>query len=259
MPTLWVAAAMAAALNLPVSSPSTPSVALATQTQTAPAQPTTTAPPNPFRNLLPNLARDARSLGTLDSAIVLTVGGAGAIAAHNSDTRVHDWAVMQPADPGLAKLGNAYGDGFVQAALAVGAWYGGKRTQNVKLESTGADLIRAQLLSGIITQGLKLTVNRTRPDGGGHAFPSGHASATFATAAVIQRDYGVAVSVPFYALGGLVSWSRVRTSHHWLSDVVFGGALGIASGLAVTHGQPKRWSVVPVKTPGGAALYVIRR
>jgi membrane-associated phospholipid phosphatase len=244
MPTLWVAAALAAALNLPAAPPQLPVV----------------SPANPFRNLFINLGHDARSLGSLDSAIVLGVGGAGAISAHNSDARVHQWALDQPTTaPALAKFGNFYGDGVIQGGMAVGAWFAGKQTQNVKLESLGADLIRAQVLNGVITKTLKLTVDRTRPDAGRRGFPSGHASATFATAAVIQRDYGVAMSVPFYALGGLVSWSRVRTNHHWLSDVVFGGAVGIASGLAVTHGRPTHWSIVPVKTAGGAAIYVTRR
>ncbi len=254
MPLFWGAAALAAALNL---SP-------AHQVPTSPTPPLTSAPAasapaNPFRQLLPNLGHDIQSLASVNSVIVMSVGGGAAIASHNSDTRVRTWALLQPKDPGLARFGNVAGDALVQAGLAIGAWATGRHQQNVRLETTGSDLIRAQILNGVLTQSLKIAVNRARPDGGGHAFPSGHASATFATAAIIQRDYGVAASVPFYALGGLVSWSRVRTGHHWLSDVVFGGAIGITSGLAVTKGRLSKWSIVPVKTSGGAALYVIRR
>ncbi|TAK17263.1 MAG: phosphatase PAP2 family protein [Acidobacteria bacterium] len=242
MTSFWVAAALAAALNQ------------------SPAAPAAASPPNPFRQLFHNLGTDAKSLASVNSLVIMGVGGAGAIATkNNADIRAHDWAVKQPKDPGLAQFGNVAGDGFLQGGLAVATWAIGRQQQNVRLETTGSDLIRAQVLNGILTQAIKLTVNRERPDGGGHAFPSGHASATFATAAVIQRDYGFAAALPFYGLGGLVSWSRVRTSHHWVSDVVFGGALGITSGLAVTKGRPGKWSVTPVKTSGGAAIYFTRR
>ena len=244
MSSFWVTVALVAALNSPPSLQTTAPV---------------TVPPNPFVHLLPNLGRDIQSLASVNSVVIMTVGGAGAIASHNNDTRVRDWALKQPKNPGLAQFGNFAGDGFVQAGVAVATWGVGRQQQNVRLETTGSDLIRAQVLNGVLTLSLKYTVNRARPDGGGHAFPSGHASATFATAAVIQRDYGVAASVPFYALGGLVSWSRVRTGHHWLSDVVFGGALGITSGLAATKGRTGKWSLVPVKTSGGGAIYVTRR
>jgi hypothetical protein len=217
------------------------------------------APANPFAKLLPNLRQDLRSLATLNSAVVMGVGSAGALAAHNSDVPVHDWAIEQPQDPALARFGNVYGDAFVQGGLAIAAWAAGKQQKNIRLETTGSDLIRAQILNGVLTVPLKTVVNRERPNGGHHSFPSGHTSATFATAAVIQRDYGVGASVPFYALGGIVTWSRIRTSHHWLSDGVFGAAIGITSGLAVTKGRTSHWSVVPVKTAGGAALYVVRR
>lgn len=244
MPSFWVTAVFVAALN---SSPSPQA--------TAPV----TAPPNPFVNLVPNLGKDLRSLVSANTAIVMGVGGAGAIASHNNDIPVNDWAVKQPKNPGLADIGNVTGDAFVQGGLAVATWIVGKQTQSVRLETTGSDLIRAQILNGVLTVPMKVLVNRERPNGGSHSFPSGHTSATFATAAVIQRDYGAVASIPFYALGGLVGWSRVRTSHHWLSDGVFGAAIGITSGLAVTKGRTGNWSVVPVKTKGGAALYVVRR
>lgn len=255
MPSYWVTVAFVAALH----SPQPPQAPQPVQVQPAPAAAPASAPANPFVNLLPNLGADLRSLATANTAIVMGVGGAGALAAHNSDDRVHEWALEQPKDPGLARFGNVAGDAFVQGGLAVATWGLGKRTNNVRMETTGSDLIRAQILNGVLTVPLKYLVDRQRPDGGSRSFPSGHTSATFATAAVIQRDYGFAASVPIYALGSLVAWSRVRTSHHWLSDGVFGAAIGITSGLAVTRGRTGNWSVVPVKTKGGAALYVIRR
>ncbi len=254
MSSFWVTVTLVATLNSP------PSLQQPKPVQPAPP-PTSpaTAPPNPFVNLLPNLAQDLRSLATIDTAVVMGLGGASAIAAHNNDLPVYNWVRQRPHDPALARFGNFFGDAFVQGGVAIGAWGLGKHQKNVRLETTGSDLIRAQILNAVLTVPLKQVVNRTRPNGGHHSFPSGHASATFATAAVIQRDYGVAASVPFYALGTIVSWSRIRTSHHWLSDGVFGAAIGITSGLAVTKGRASNWSIVPVKTAGGGAIYVTRR
>lgn len=253
MSPFWVAAALAAALN------QSPAPAQPGTGAPAPSRVSATAPENPFVNLGPNLRKDLRSLASANTAIVLGVGGAGAIASHNNDEPFHAWALKQPQNPGLAQFGNFAGDALVQGGVAVGTWWAGKHLNNARLETTGSDLIRAQILNGVLTIPIKVIVSRDRPDGGHHSFPSGHTSATFATAAVIQRDYGVAASVPFYALGGLVGWSRVRTSHHWLSDGVFGAAIGITSGLAVTRGHTGKWFIVPVKTSGGGAIYVTRR
>lgn len=266
MSPLWAGVALAASLNAAVPSPSlSPSpqpvsslAPAAPQDAGAPARVT----PNPFRNLLSNFATDARHLAAPDPIVVLAVGGAGALGAHNSDTRAFNWAAERQAahpNPPLARIGNVYGDGFVQAGLAVAAWGFGRHRGDARYEALGADLIRAAFLNGVITQSLKIAIDRDRPDGGRHAFPSGHASASFATATVILRDRGVLASSPFFAAAALVPVARVRTLHHWVSDTVFGAAIGIASGLAVTHGGQGRWSVVPAKTPGGAALYVVRR
>lgn len=241
--------------------------ALLSQNPTNPPNPTNltnltnlTNPPNPFLHLLTNLGEDLKNLGSTDT---LWIGGVGAAATlfakNNDDERMHKWVIKQPnREPSLSSAGNVIGDGFVQGGAAVGVWLAGRATDNVKVENVGADLIRAQLLNGVLTQGIKIGAHRTRPDGGSRSFPSGHTSASFATAAVIERHYGVAASTPFYALGGFIGWSRIRTNHHWLSDVVAGAALGMISGRAATRHQLKNWTVTPVKTQGGAALYVVR-
>ena len=77
--------------------------------------------------------------------------------------------------------------------------------RTARVGALGADLVDAQIVNGVLTQGIKAAVNRTRPNGSNHSFPSGHTSATFATAAVIQQHYGWKVAAPFYALGGYVS------------------------------------------------------
>jgi len=256
MSSFWVAAALAAALNhFPANS------LPAHQSTGAPAPPRTGAPAqnNPFVNLLPNLATDVRALASGSTAFVMGIGGAATIASHNNDLRIRDWVVKQPNKPAIATFGNVAGDAYLQGGLAVATWVAGRQSKNERLERVGSDMVRAQVLNGVLTVPIKYLTGRERPDAGQHSFPSGHTSATFTTAAVIQRDFGAAASVPFYALGGLVSWSRIRTNHHWLSDDVFGAAIGITAGYAATKSGTGRWSVTPVKTKGGAAIYFTRR
>lgn len=84
---------------------------------------------------------------------------------------------------------------------------------------------------------LKPTVNRTRPDGGRHSFPSGHAASAFAGAAFVQRRYGWAPGVPAYALASFVGYSRVEAKRHYTSDVVAGAAIGFAANCVFTHSR----------------------
>lgn len=235
-------------------------IGLLSQTPAPPALPAPPiAPENPFTHLLPHLGADLVALPTAQNAGILATGGLFALVfKNNNDARLHTWVLEQKDTSSVASVGNVIGDGFTQAGGAVAVWLAGGASQNVRVETTGANLIRAQVLNGVLTQGLKIVAQRDRPDGGSHSFPSGHTSATFATAAVIQHDYGLAAALPFFALGSFVGYSRVRSNHHWLSDVAFGAALGIVAGRAASHSSPTNWTLVPVKTSGGAALYLVR-
>jgi membrane-associated phospholipid phosphatase len=102
---------------------------------------------------------------------------------------------------------------------------------------------------------LKPTIDRQRPDGGSQSFPSGHSASAFVGAAFLQRRYGWRYGLPAYALATFVAWSRVEAKRHWTSDVVAGGAIGVASGLAFT--RPFRHvAVQPSVVPRGAGLAV---
>jgi membrane-associated phospholipid phosphatase len=60
------------------------------------------------------------------------------------------------------------------------------------------------------------------------SFPSGHTIAAFSVATVIARRYPHHRWIPFvaYGLAGVVGFSRVSLSSHFVSDVFMGGALG---------------------------------
>jgi membrane-associated phospholipid phosphatase len=213
----------------------------------------------PFTRLFQNLGRDLQALPSIDTARLLGTGGAGTLIVRGADDNLAAWADRE-GESSFTPLWRAVGDGWIQAGAATGAYVVGRLSHRPAVTHIGSDLVRAQLLNGVVTRGLKLAVDRARPTGGAHAFPSGHASAAFTSAAVLHGHFGWKTGVPAYAVAGLVGWSRVRDRAHWMSDVLFGATLGTIAGRTVTggHGRPSTWAIVPGATPGGAAVHVVR-
>ncbi len=86
---------------------------------------------------------------------------------------------------------------------------------------------------------LKRTFRDPRPENsglGGYAFPSGHATAAFALAAVAS-EYQPEKKWLWYLLAAGVAWSRVECNAHDWDDVIAGAALGNWLGNAtIAHG-----------------------
>jgi membrane-associated phospholipid phosphatase len=84
----------------------------------------------------------------------------------------------------------------------------------------------------VLTQGLKYTINETRPDGTDHSFPSGHTTTAFFGARMLDRSYGKQyplISLGGYALATATGAMRIANNKHWATDVAMGAAIGIAS------------------------------
>jgi membrane-associated phospholipid phosphatase len=211
----------------------------------------------PIAHVFQNLGRDLRALGSVETGAVLLAGGGAAALVHRRDARVAAWVQRQPpaSYPGV---GNAIGNGLTQAGAAVALWITGEVAGRGHLAAVGSDLIRAQVLDGVLTTTLKVSVDRRRPDGGAYSFPSGHTSSTFATATIIQSHFGWIAGAAGYGVASFVGWSRVRSNHHYLSDVVFGAAVGAISGRAVVRSHAGGWTVAPIAEPDGLALIVSR-
>lgn len=92
-------------------------------------------------------------------------------------------------------------------------------------------------VTALLTCSLKIAVGRIRPSGGNHSFPSGHTSASFAAASLLDDNFGAAVGIPAYGAAGLVGYSRIESGAHYPSDVLAGAAIGILSAgvLDVLH------------------------
>jgi membrane-associated phospholipid phosphatase len=207
-------------------------------------------------SLFTTLPADFAHLLTPVNGIIVGVGGAGSAAIHQKDDDIAS-SIYQPSGSrrDFFRAGASIGDGVEQGAFALGTYVVGRVWHHAGLSSTGADLIDAQIVNGVITQIIKGATDRTRPNGGNRSFPSGHTSATFATASVIQQHYGWKWGAPAYALGAYVSVSRMVDNKHWASDVVFGSAIGIVSGRAASFGHGRqRVSISPRVMPGGIAV-----
>jgi membrane-associated phospholipid phosphatase len=238
-------------------------LALALSLQSAPAAPPASPParsvePPSITRMWQNVRHDFRGLAAPDTAFVGTIGLTGTLIAHPSDRSVGAWAGAKDASD-AARVGGVVGDAWFQSGLAVGLYATGALTRSPGLASLGGDLVRAQLVNAVLTDGIKIAAGRRRPNGGHHAMPSGHTSATMATAAIIDAHFGWKAGLPAYALAGFVGWTRVRNDAHWLSDIAAGAAIGALSARAVLHGRhPRGWRITPSASGQSVAIYVVR-
>ncbi len=221
-------------------------------------------PPPPahtgLRAIVRGLRDDITHLPTTQNLWAAGLGGGLALAVHPIDQQVSDYfANEDAAGNNVFAPGKYYGGPAEQLALSLGTWGIGRLTHKPRLAHLGMDLLRAQALSEILVEPIKLLTNRERPDGSNNrSFPSGHASVTFADATVLQRHLGWKRSFWAYAIASYVATSRVHDGRHYVSDVVFGAALGTIAGRTVTQHGRNTWVLNPQVVPGGVVVSVTR-
>ena len=150
-----------------------------------------------------------------------------------------------PVLDATAKAISALGDhGWLWTGVA--AWRGRRSgpTRRAAVRALGV----AGVSSAIVNAGIKLVVDRERPDTSDlvlsdagvpvraprtSSFPSGHTLAAFCSAAVLSRPGDRRGNAFLYASAGLIGVSRIHLRHHHASDVVGGVVIGTALGLAV--------------------------
>lgn len=227
--------------------------------QSAPTAATDSTAPAPrmpsFASLFTDLGHDVKQLASRESAVIIGIGAALGAGAHHNDPFIAASAATNESLDEAFDAGAVIGSGWVQIGGAFTVYVIGRGNGYHKLAVTGADLIRAQMLGGGITLGVKAAVDRTRPDGRRYSFPSGHTSSTFATAAVLERHYGWKAGLPAYAAAAYVGGSRIAENKHYLSDVIVGAAIGIVCGRATSVGRGRaRMAMTPIATRGGGGI-----
>jgi membrane-associated phospholipid phosphatase len=221
-----------------------------------------------FKALVFETASDFKSFPQRKSTwVILGIGGAAAALAHPFDDDVNDKLAGSERAADFFALGKYMGAVYTQAGVATGLYVVGRymlphadgESKTNKVSHLGFDMMRALIVSQALTQGIKIAVRRDRPTGECCSFPSGHASATFATASVLERHLGYRGAWPTWVIASYVSISRLHDNRHFLSDVLFGSALGVASGWTVVgrHGK-SNYALVPAPVSGGVMVSLTR-
>ncbi len=230
-----------------------------------------------------------RPVFTRHDALVASALMAGAVALMPADDwlrgRVDQRSVQSSASAhAIANDFSLLGDpGTV--ILTVGTYAVGRIAGNHTVSEVGLHAAEALVVSAVATEFVKGVAGRNRPylqradaddflfmngftGGGFTSFPSGHTSAAFSLAAVVDEEgkvhwpHAARIVTPVtYGLASLVGLSRIYKDRHWMSDVAVGALVGEYSGLIVErfnrrhpHNVLERWlapsAVVPVRDTG---------
>jgi len=137
-------------------------------------------------------------------------------------------------EPGI-DFGNAYGHGAFLAVGTAGLWTLGHFTGSPNAVGAAHDLAKGLVLDGALVYALKVGIDRTRPNGHGYSFPSGHASSAFTVAPILTSRFGWKVGVPAYGVAAFTALGRIEDRKHFPSDVIAGATLGIIVGESIAH------------------------
>jgi membrane-associated phospholipid phosphatase len=212
-----------------------------------------------FKDLFTPLPQDFRGMASPQNLTLAGIGLAGAVSAHPADRSVAQSRWGASAVNPFFGPGHTVGGFVVQATAAFGTYFAGRAFDNARIANLGAKLVRAQLVTQATTQAIKFTAQRTRPDGTRLSFPSGHTSSAFATATVLNSEFGWKVGIPAYVMAAWVGASRMERQRHYLSDVIAGATIGILGGRSVTLGTGSaRFAISPMAAPGGIGVNFVK-
>ncbi|HEY3157321.1 MAG TPA: phosphatase PAP2 family protein [Vicinamibacterales bacterium] len=206
--------------------------------------------------------------------VILGIGAGSALIAHPVDDDVNAHLVGKR---GLARIwapGKYLGAAYTQAGVSIGLWAIGRYVvppdpdqplvegvspRTNKWSHMGFDLLRAQIVAQTVVQATKFAVRRDRPTGVCCSFPSGHAAAAWAAASVVERHFGYRMALPTIVIASYVATSRLHENVHFLSDVLMGSSIGVATGWTVVgrHGR-SAYALTPVPVRGGLAMQISR-
>jgi len=195
---------------------------------------------------------------SIDSAKVLGIGGASALLLHRWDDDVVEEVNTNKAFDDAFAPGDFYGAFLVQTTAGFITYGVGRATNRPHVAQVGANIVGGQFVSQPWAQLLKYSVQRERPDGSNqHSFPSGHTASAFATASVLRQSYGWKVGAVAYLVAGYVGSARMIHNRHYLSDVAFGAAIGVAGArTAMRTEKPRAVSVSASYIEDGVGIVV---
>jgi membrane-associated phospholipid phosphatase len=213
-----------------------------------------------IKAMLRGLVTDVKHLPSRENLIWAGVGGGLALAVHPADDNINQALRDSTTADRVFKAGEILGSLPTLLGTASVVYAVGRLQDKPKVSHVGMDLIRSLIISEGVTQTLKYTTRRERPDGSGRtSFPSGHAADTFAVATALERHLGWRYFVPAYVFASYVAISRLPANRHWFSDTVFGATVGIIAGRTVTSEEANPFPVAVTRVPGGIAVMYSHR
>jgi membrane-associated phospholipid phosphatase len=221
-------------------------------------------PPTPrhtgIKAMVKGLIIDFKYLPSRENLMWAGIGGGLALAVHPADDNLNRALVDNDFADRFFKPGEVLGELPTLLASASVVYAVGRLNDKPRVSHVGMDLIQSLGMSEALTQTLKYTTRRERPDHSGkNSFPSGHAADTFAFATALERHLGWRYAVPAYTFASYIAISRLPANRHWFSDAVFGAAVGIIAGRTVTSHEAHQFPVTVMYIPGGAAVIYVRR
>ncbi len=213
-----------------------------------------------LRNFPKDLAENSLGLVSRDNFLPFLAGVGAASAAHAVDGSVRDYFARVDRLGRFEQVGEHAGHQPIVFGAVSGLLTLGQLTGNDRFTRFTYDLAQAELITSLMTFGLKHSVGRSRPNGENYlSFPSGHTSTAVTAATIFGHHYGPVAAVAGYVAAGFVATSRMDAGKHYLSDVVSGATIGYIVARTVTkqgERRVRRLEWAPLVSPGTRTLGV---
>lgn len=156
--------------------------------------------------------------------------------------------------------------GLVAGALGVALYQGSEN----RMGGVAWKTLDSMLVTAAIVQAAKPVFSRARPSqsddsgkffqgGGNRSFPSGEVAHVAAAVTPVLMEYGREQPWLYPAAGALLvydSVARMKTRGHWLSDVIAGTGIGVATGYVM---ERRDKSLIVSALPGGVFVGYSKR
>jgi len=195
----------------------------------------------------------------------LGLGSTGASLAlddelHNYFRNVDDQGIERRRFPAVGDVGEVLANHWFVWAGTGSLMLMGQTTSDDRLRAVSYTWTQGFVLNNLVTEGLKRSVRRERPNGENRrSFSSGHASNAFTFATIFNHYYGAQVGIPTYSVAAFVALSRMEKNVHYLSDVVMGATIGYIVGRTVVRGSDKERQLTwrPTISPDGEGVGLV--
>jgi membrane-associated phospholipid phosphatase len=185
------------------------------------------------------------------------LGGIGLVSALDESVQRSMQQQRSPSSDQVAAFARHMGQPEVFATVPAAMFLTGVLARQPGLRRGGERVAGSLALAGALAVGGKFIVGRlrprqvgepyiSRPFSGADAFPSGHTTMAFALATALADEiHRPWATVGLFTAATGTAWSRLNDNQHWLSDVVAGAVVGIASAQFIEG----RWTLFHLRPP----------